>query len=724
MGSTATSPKSPPRLTTTPETEIVTSSPTIHQLTVDGVSLLVDLSSGTPVIVHWGSDLGTATPDLATLVGDGLPGSDLDSPVAAGVWRENARGFLGRPALLGHRNSQDWTQLFAVTSVVASETLLRVESEDAAAGLRVTVTFELQPAGVILVTQSVTNLGTEPFQLDELTTWLPLPDHATETMDFTGRWLKERQPQRRSIAVGTWAREVREGRSGHEHTIVQLAMTEGADYQSGSVWSTGLMWSGNSRHLVERVPTGRTSIGAGELLLPGESTLAAGETYTAPTVAATFSADGIDGMTDRLYRWLRARPQHPSTPRPLTLNVWEAVYFDHDLDKLSDLVEVAKEIGVERFILDDGWFMKRRNDHAGLGDWIVDPAVWPNGLSPLIQRVTAAGMQFGLWFEGEMVNTDSDLYRAHPEWIFQAGGRVPPLARRQQVLDLAHPAAYEHVLGQVDAILTENDIHYIKWDHNRVLTEAAHLGRAGVRSQTEAIYRLFDELKHRHPGLEIESCSSGGGRVDLGMVNHVDRFWTSDSNDALERQHIQRYTGFAIPPELIGAHIGPTRSHTSGRVHSLSFRAVTALFGHAGLEWDITETTADERRHLASWSAYYRRHRALLHSGRMVRVEQQDATAYVHGVVAHDRSEAIFAYVQLDTAGPSNPPRFRMPGLDPHATYRVAASEPAGAARTIQRVTPAWMDGAVLTGAALADVGLRPPILAPENAILIELERQ
>ncbi len=702
----------------------MTTSSTIHLLAVDGVCLLVDLSSGTPVIVHWGRDLGATTADLAALAADGLPGSDLDVPVAPGVWRENARGFLGRPALLGHRAGQDWTQLFAVTDVEASATSLRVVSEDAVAALRVTVTFELQPAGVILVTQSVTNLGTEPFQLDELTTWLPLPDHATETMDFTGRWLKERQPQRRRIAVGTWAREVREGRSGHEHTIVQLAMTEGADYQTGSVWSTGLMWSGNSRHLVERTPTGRTSIGAGELLLPGELSLAAGESYTAPTVAATFSADGIDGMTDRLYRWIRARPQHPTTPRPLTLNVWEAVYFDHNLGKLSELVGVAKEIGVERFILDDGWFMHRRNDHAGLGDWVVDPEVWPNGLAPLIQQVTDAGMQFGLWLEGEMVNADSDLYRAHPEWIFQAGGRVPPEARHQQVLDLAHSGAYEHVLGQVDALLTEYDIHYIKWDHNRVLTEAAHLGRAGVHAQTEAIYRLFDELKRRHPGLEIESCSSGGGRVDLGMISHADRFWTSDCNDALERQHIQRYTGFAIPPEMLGAHVGPTHSHTTGRVHSLSFRALTALFGHAGLEWDITETTPEEREHLAVWSAYYRAHRSLLHSGRVVRVEQTDDAAYVHGVVSHDRSEAIFAYVQLDTADASNPPRFRIPGLDPQAAYRVRVAEPAGPAQTVQRANPAWMGGVVLTGAALAEVGLRPPILSPENAILIELERQ
>jgi alpha-galactosidase len=322
-----------------------------------------------------------------------------------------------------------------------------------------------------------------------------------------------------------------------------------------------------------------------------------------------------------------------------------------------------------------------------------------------------------------MVNVDSDVYRAHPEWIFQAGGRIPPESRHQQVLDLGHEGAYQHVLGQVDAVLSEYGITYIKWDHNRVLTEASHLGAAGVRRQTEAIYRLFDELKLRHPQLEIESCSSGGGRVDLGMVHHADRFWTSDCNDALERQYIQRYTQFAVPPELLGSHIGPTHSHTTGRVHALSFRAITALFGHAGIEWDITLTTPEEREALASWASYYKKKRGLLHSGRMVRVEQPQESSFVHGVVAHDTSEALFSYVQLSAAGGSMPARFTLPGLDLEATYRVRLVEPAGPSSSVEAQKPAWCAGVDVSGFALAEIGLRPPILHPENAILIELTR-
>jgi alpha-galactosidase len=459
--------------------------------------------------------------------------------------------------------------------------------------------------------------------------------------------------------------------------------------------------------------------------LPGEVILGAGETYKAPTVVVTYSNNGIDGISDRHYRWLRSRPNHPSKvrPRPLTLNVWEAVYFNHNLEKLTELADVAQSLGVERFVLDDGWFGSRRDDLRGLGDWVVSPEAWPEGLGPLIEVVKSRGMEFGLWFEGEMVNPDSDLFRAHPEWILHVGDRTPPEGRFQQVLDLTHPEAFDHVFNQVNAVLSEYDIAYIKWDHNRTLTDAAHYGQAAVREQTKAIYKLFDSLKQQHPGLEIESCSSGGGRIDLGMVEHADRFWASDCNDALERQYIQRFTQIAIPPELLGSHIGPTKSHTTNRTHSLSFRAITALFGHAGLEWDLTETSDVERAQLKSWADYYKQNRELLHSGRIVRVDERDESTFVHGVVAQDKSRAIFSLVRLQGMPSSTPNSLRFEGLQPDALYRVKLVEPAGPATYIGRKSPIWLDGVELTGDALAQIGVRPPILAPENAILIELDR-
>lgn len=701
--------------------------PAFVALNADGVQLIVALSSGTPVILHFGADLGSNLDieQLNLASKEAVPHADLDDHINPGIWREDARGFHGRPSLLGHSNGQRWASLFTIKDVAKRSDSIEIVCIDQTAALEVSLAYELANEGVLKVTQRVKNLSSEVYSVEELNAWLPLPDHATETMDFTGRWVKERQPQRREIQVGTWSREIREGRSGHDYTIVQLAMTPGANYQTGEVWSVGLQWSGNTRHLVEKLPTGRTSIGAGELLLPGEVILASGEEYAAPSLVVSYSAEGIDGITDRHYRWLRSRPNHPSVvrPRPLTLNVWEAVYFDHNLEKLTQLADVAQTIGVERFVLDDGWFGSRRNDQSGLGDWVVSKDVWPGGLKPLIDVVKSRGMEFGLWFEGEMVNPDSDLFRQHPDWILQVEGRTPPKGRHQQVLDLTHQGAYDHVFGQVSALLSEYDIAYIKWDHNRTLTDAAHFGKAAVREQTKAIYRLFDELKLRHPGLEIESCSSGGGRIDLGMVNHADRFWTSDCNDALERQYIQRYTQYVIPPEMLGSHIGPTASHTTHRTHSLQFRAISALFGHAGLEWDLTQTTDEERAALKSWAQYYKSNRSLIHTGRMVRIEQSDDSAFVHGVVAQDKSRAIFALVAMRAMPASTPNALRFEGLDAGASYRVKLVEPAGEAKYIGRRAPKWFEGVVLTGAALARVGVRPPILAPENAVLIELER-
>ncbi|MDN4478551.1 alpha-galactosidase [Demequina sp. SYSU T00039] len=688
-----------------------------------GVELVLDLASGYPVVLHWGAPLGDVDADaLRALKDGGIPHSDLDEPVDPGMLRESARGFTGRPAIRGHRGATGFSPLFEVTAVTVRDDACTVALVDTALELSLELVLALSPEGVLLIDAALTNDGDTVYTLDELALWLPVPDRATETLDFTGRWLKERQPQRLAFAPGLRLRESREGRSGHDYTIVQCALTPTTTTEEGEAWGVGLLWSGSSRHLAERAVTGRAALGAGELIEPGEAELEPGATYRAPTLAAFYSDEGLDGVGARSHSWLRSRPSHPSTPRPVTLNVWEAVYFDHDLDTLSRLAATAASVGVERFVLDDGWFGSRRDDWSGLGDWVVSTDVWPDGLGPLVAAVREHGMQFGLWFEGEMVNPDSDVYRAHPDWILQVPGRVPPLARHQLVLDLTNPEAYAHVLEQVHAVISEHSIDYIKWDHNRFLTDPGHEGVPAVRRQTEALYRLFDELKDRNPGLEIESCASGGGRIDLGMAFHADRFWTSDQNDALERQQIQRWTSLVIPPEMLGTHVGPTISHGTGRRHGIQMRAVTALFGHAGIEWNLLEATEEELSALREWTAFYRAHRGLLHGGRVVRVEHPDPSAVVHGVVAHDRASAIFAYVQCTTTSGTTPASFRLPGLDPAARYRVRAEQFAEPA-TVQRRGPAWLDGLEVSGAALASVGLRPPVLWPEQAVLVVVER-
>ncbi len=684
-------------------------------------SLLIEVVNGALVIRHWGAPLLGEIHDIAAASRSSIANSSWDEPQFPGLMRESARGFLGRPALSGHRNGSAWSTKFEVTDFHHHNNHCAVTLRDFHAELEVAIIFDLDNFGVLTQSAVLKNIGESDYVVNEFIHWLPLPQEATQTLDFAGRWSKERQPQRRDIQTGTWVRESREGRSGHNFSIADIALTAQTSFQSGSAWATSIAWSGNSHYLVERGFEGQQSIGAGELLLPGEVVLAPQESYQAPALVAVYSSQGLDGISSAFHSHLRARDAHPKRPRPLTLNMWEALYFDHDENKIMALVDVAAEVGVERVVLDDGWFHFRRNDRAGLGDWVIDPAVWPNGLTPIIEYINGKGIEFGLWFEGEMVNPDSDLYRAHPEWILHEGDRIPPLWRHQLVLDLGHEGAYNHVLEQTSAVLSAHNIVYIKWDHNRTLVDAGHLGHAGVRRQTQAIYRLFAELKKLHPGLEIESCASGGARIDLGVIDYVDRFWTSDNNDALERQTIQRWTSQVIPPELLGTHIGPTRGHQTGRTLELSMRAVTALFGHAGIEWNITEATPDERKHLATWAAYYKENRALLHSGKSIRVDYPDEHGYLYGVSAKDAKKFIFAYVQLTPTGAIHPAALKFPGLDATSTYSVKAVYPAGKPRFMLISPPEWMQGITMSGSALATIGVTAPILAPANAFLIEI---
>ena len=544
-----------------------------------------------------------------------------------------------------------------------------------------------------------------------------------ELLDFTGRWARERAPQRGPFTHGTRLRENRRGRTGHDGTGLLIAGTDGFGFGSGQVWGVHVGWSGNHSHVAERIPEGFAVIGGGELLAAGEVRLAEGETYTTPWTYFVWSGAGLDGLGQRLHRFLRARPNHPRTPRPVVLNTWEAVYFDHRLDRLTGLADVAARIGVERFVLDDGWFRGRRDDHAGLGDWYVDPAVWPDGLHPLVKHVRSLGMQFGLWVEPEMVNPDSDLARTHPDWLLAAPGRPPMPARNQYILDLARPEAFGYVLDRLDALVGEYQIDYFKWDHNRDLLEAVHDGHAGVHAQTLATYRLLDELRRRHPELEIESCSSGGARVDLGILARTDRIWASDTNDALERQAIQRWTGLLVPPELTGSHVGPYESHTTGRTAELSFRAITALFAHAGIEWDVTSCSETELDRLAAWIRLYKRLRPLLHSGDTVRADHPDPAAWVHGTVSPDRTRAVYAYLKLTSSPDIVPAPIRLPGLDPARTYTVTVPGELEVPAGIALRQPEWLLAGTVTvpGSVLTAVGLPAPLLNPSQGIVLEV---
>jgi alpha-galactosidase len=702
-------------------------------LRAGGVSLVLDLTGDRlPRILHWGTDLGLLEPselrDLRRAMRPQPVGFSQDSPVDVAILPEQSSGWLGTPGLVGNRGGTDFSTAFHVTGTKHfPDERVEVSAQDEAAGLELGLTIELTQAGLVRQRATVINSGSTPFTVDAVNLTLPVPAVAVELLDFTGRHMRERTPQRTRWTQGVRMRENRTGRTGFDAAYLLAAGTEGFNNRSGEIWGVHTAWSGNHRTFAERTFHSVSLLGSGELLLSGEVILEPGASYSTPWQYGVYGT-GLDEVSARFHTHFRARPQHPSGPRPVVVNTWEAVYFDHDLAKLRRLADVAAAVGAERFVLDDGWFGSRRDYRRGLGDWYVSDEAWPDGLHPLVGHVNGLGMQFGLWVEPEMINEDSELARAHPDWIMATGGRLPGKSRFQQVLDLGQPQAAAYIFKRLDDLLTEYPIAYLKWDHNRDLVDAGHQphGRACVHDQTQAVYRLLDQLRQRHPDVEIESCSSGGGRVDLEILERTDRVWVSDCIDALERQRIQRWTNLLVPLELMGTHVGAGVSHTTDRRHTLDFRAGTALFGHFGIEWDLTEASPEDITRLTEWVNLYKQVRTLLHSGTAVHADHPDPAYQVHGVVAQDQSDAIYAIVASDTSAlyPTGP--VRLPGLDPARRYLVRPQPPGdvpdGNAARWGIKLPWWKpSGVTLPGHVLETAGLQAPVLFPERLVLLRV---
>ncbi|MFJ9884755.1 alpha-galactosidase [Streptomyces sp. NPDC091287] len=648
---------------------------------------------------------------------------------------EHWRGWFGRPGLSGHRlagtggeppTGRDWAPAFSLDRARVEGAVLTMEAHDTVAGLSLTTTVESLPGGPLRVRHALVNTGSSPYVVDFLDVVVPVPASAREGLDFTGRILHERTPQRRPVVDGLWLRESRRGKAGHDSATLNIVGTSGFGFASGEVWGAHVGWSGNQVYRTE-LHDGVLTIGGGELLLPGEVALGHGERYETPWVYFAASDEGLDGLAEQFHTYLRSRPSHPTSPRPVNFNVWEAVLWHHDTAELIELAELAAEVGAERYVLDDGWFHGRRADNAGLGDWWVDEAVFPDGLKPLVTRVRELGMRFGIWIEPEMINQDSDLYRRHPEWILSTGGRIPLLHRNQLVLDLSRPEVVAHLLERIDALLTEHDIDYVKWDHNRAVLDGGSgriAGGPAVHAQTLGYYTLLDELRRRHPHVEWESCSAGGARIDMEVLDRVQRVWSSDMTDALARQPIQRWTGQLVPPEYQGAHVSAPYSMYSGRYMPLAFRAATAFFGHFGIEWDVREADPRERAALRAWVELYKEHRTLLHTGKVVRVDTGEGRSWMHGVVAPDATAALMACVQFDDGLNTTPARMTIPGLVPERQYRVRAIQPPTevALSRADRVPGLPEEGAVASGAVLARVGVTMPTLCPLQIVLLLAE--
>jgi alpha-galactosidase len=702
------------------------------RLDAKGVTLIISCVPGTPPsILHWGKRLLAAIGvEEVRLLGARLggPGSP-DVYVAASMALEPGIGLLGPSGFSAHRDGRDWGSVFVVRDVQAETNSAKIACYDPNTQIALDYTIALDPdSGILTISSAVTNQGDSPLELVEMATAaLPIPQHMEELIGFSGRWTDEFRRERLSRFSGGYVRENRRGRTSHDSFPAVILCAANTNEGSGEAYGLHLAWSGNHRLRVDTMLDGRGLATAGALLWPGEVILAPGETYESPQIVCGYSAHGLSALSRSFHSHVREKLLRQSTrnkPRPVHYNTWEAVYFDHDLDKLKDIADRAAAIGVERFVLDDGWFGARRDDTAGLGDWIISNDVYPDGLKPLVDHVTGLGMEMGIWFEPEMVNPDSDLYRAHPDWALKINDVNQVPFRNQYVLDISRAEVADYLFTRIDAVLRDHDIGYIKWDMNRDLNHPGDSqGQPRAFAQVTALYALIDRIRAAHPHVEIESCASGGARPDMGILAHTDRIWTSDSNDAHDRQAIQRGASYFLPLDVMGAHVGPSKCHQTGRKLSMAMRCGTALMGHMGMELNLLTEPEVDLAELQAAVALYKQHRALLHSGDHYRL---DTPAYLNasGVVAPDKLGALYSVAFISGHAMTIPDRIFFAGLDTARKYRLRLIWPQ---RWKSHSTPPvdraidFSKDAVFSGEALMALGMQLPLTYPDSVLLFHL---
>ena len=643
-------------------------------------------------------------------------GIDLDPPL--GIIPQHHDGWLGTSGIEGcfHDGSGSFPH-FVIESSTHTTTSATFILRDDHFDLELELNLKIHPSGVLALDGSFTNRGSLPYLLHSLRFALPVPSRAEELLTLGGRWGMEFGEQRTSWKQSTISVSNSRGRTSHEKWPVVFAGTAQFGEQHGEVWGCHVGWSGNFDITLDGVTEHRKHMLVGEKVVAGELVIKPKETFSAPTVYAVHSPHGLSTASQHFHQFVRSRLRHEDTWRPVTLNTWEAVYFEHNFETLTKLADVAAHVGVERFVLDDGWFSGRRNDTAGLGDWTVDASVWPDGLHPLINHVKSLGMEFGIWCEPEMVNPDSDLFRKHPDWVLHHGVNPPITGRNQLVLDLSRSEVREFLFTSVSQLLDAHDISYVKWDHNRDLVASP------AHEQTRGTYELLGRLKQTHPQVQFESCASGGGRIDFGILPFVDRFWTSDSIDPLDRILIQRGAQRLMPPEVLGTHIGSPTSHITRRSHSLAFRATTAFFGWLGIEWNLLNASPHEQDRLASVVTQYKEFRPLLHTGAAFREDHPDTNIMVHGVSAHDQSRSLVSVTRLANGPSSHVDPIHIHHLDDDTSFMVKPLHLGTPTYAPHRKLPQWIeDGSItMTGRQLREIGVTCPPLLPASSFLFQI---
>lgn len=665
-------------------------------------------------VVYWGPRLPDGE-DLTTLcrahVAD-VTGGMLDENPALSICPEATQSFPGQPGLILHDavGAPIWPRLRFDHAEDAPDALTLVFT-DPAHGLTYTARFRIHPQTHMVEAQA-SLASTTPVHLHWLAAPVfPAPQQADEMIDFSGRWCGEFQMTATPWSAGIRERENRTGRTGHEHFPGLIVPCRGATNTAGQAYAFHYGWSGGHRMVAEELPDGRRQVQFGHA--SGTETAPGTRFETAP-LYAMHSVSGLNGCAVGFQRHLRDEIvpwPDPDRPRPVHYNCWEAVYFDHSLPELKDIATRAAALGAERFVLDDGWFGERDDDTTSLGDWQVDPRKYPDGLTPLIDHVHDLGMSFGLWFEPEMINRQSRTCRAHPDWVLGAGDQI--LGRQQNVLNMALPELRDALFDSLSALLSAYPIDYIKWDHNRVLPmpDAA---------QTRGTYALIDRLRAAFPKVEIESCASGGGRIDFGILSRTQRVWLSDSNDALERLRIQHNAALFLPLSVTGSHVGPRHCHTSGRVLDIRFRAWVAAQRHMGFEMDPRELTEDEATVLTQVTTWWKANRDWLQHADILRLDSADPAVIAEQQLSRTGDRFVVFASKADSSAQIAPRPLRLTGLTPGATYRIEVLNRADAPG-LSRGTPALKTGPLmLSGAYLMNHGLTLPWHFPQTMWVVE----
>ena len=666
-----------------------------------------------PEVVYWGTVLPQSE-DLDTLhaahVID-VTGGMLDENPDLSICPEATRSFPGQPGLI--LRDSDGTPLlpkFCFESVTQNGTL-ELTYTDAKNGLTLSVSFASDPETHVITCQTTLD-ASRPVHLHWLAApVLPGPQQSDEMIDVSGRWCGEFQLSRTAWAPGMRYRENRTGRTGHEHFPGLIVPCRGATNTEGEAYAFHYGWSGGHKMIAEELQDGRRQIQWGHAARM--ETEAAKQFKTAP-LYISYSNTGLNGCAVAFQRHLRDRivswPK-PNAPRPVHYNCWEAVYFDHKLPVLQDIADRAAKLGAERFVLDDGWFGNRDDDTRSLSDWTVDPRKYPDGLHPLIKHVHSLGMTFGIWFEPEMINEDSDIHRSHPDWVL--GSEDQTLGRQQKALNMALPAVRNYLYERMSAILRDHQIDYIKWDHNRVLPMPD-------ASQTRGSYALIDRLRAEFPMVEIESCASGGGRIDFGILQRTQRVWLSDSNDALERLRIQHDAALFLPLSVTGSHVGPRHCHTSGRHLDISFRAWVAAQRHMGFEMDPRELDETETAVLTEVTSWWKHNRGWMQNADILRLDSADPAVIAEQQLAREKDRFVVFAGKAATSAQIAPRPLRLTGLDPTAMYRIDLINRNTLHRLSRGTTALKSDALEVSGAYLMRHGVTLPWSFPERMWVLE----